>query len=503
MRNDYDSMGLETLALLAFLSTLPIYSPNVVPLQQCINNPDVMEALINPMMATCIATSMALFLISLLHIRIASRRAVLAGRIGCIAYLAGMALLLGMTSCALPPNTAFSFVAGILLGPGISIMASVWGARFFSFNLRQALLFVCVACASVAAIDWIYSFLPRIPLAIIMAALSLTGGIYPILNPRQNDVSHEQADSRSESTDDLPRFTQESSLDSYWQKANASTLVSRLGVLRRFTSVMFPALIGLSMFAFFMGVSRVTILGSINAEIIGNVISCAALAPLCFARSRHPFVVTLYQVAIPSIACVMLCGTILAYDFGIVEAFIPIASYSFFCGIAQISLALGIASMKGREFSPSMTWSLYLLLFTVFSAMGLFFGSAKAYEESEFVSSSLFAAYCAFLILNSIACFLHDSRPSTNESVSINNEESCFEKRCDALAERFSLSPREREIIEFLGRGHTSAFIAKSLIISESTVYTHTRNIYRKIGIGSKEELIQALSTPSDENAPL
>ena len=76
-----------------------------------------------------------------------------------------------------------------------------------------------------------------------------------------------------------------------------------------------------------------------------------------------------------------------------------------------------------------------------------------------------------------------------------------FEERCRMLAEKFALSPREYEIATLLGRGHTSAFIAKSLIISESTVYTHARNLYRKIGIGSKEELIQVLFSLHEEQS--
>lgn len=135
----------------------------------------------------------------------------------------------------------------------------------------------------------------------------------------------------------------------------------------------------------------------------------------------------------------------------------------------------------------------------LFSAAGLFFGFADAYEESEFVSSSLLAVYCTFLIANAIASFMQDSKPPIKQTADIEKEEAWFDKKCAGLATEFSLSPREREIIAFLGRGHTSAFIAKSLIISESTVYTHTRNIYRKLGIGSKEELIQIFTAPHSD----
>ena len=41
-----------------------------------------------------------------------------------------------------------------------------------------------------------------------------------------------------------------------------------------------------------------------------------------------------------------------------------------------------------------------------------------------------------------------------------------------------------------LTRGHSYPYIAKELVVSENTVRTHVRNVYRKAKIGSREELI-------------
>ena len=51
------------------------------------------------------------------------------------------------------------------------------------------------------------------------------------------------------------------------------------------------------------------------------------------------------------------------------------------------------------------------------------------------------------------------------------------------------LTPREAEVLEFLQAGSTNAQIAHSLSIGIETVRTHARNIYRKLGIGSRREL--------------
>jgi DNA-binding NarL/FixJ family response regulator len=50
------------------------------------------------------------------------------------------------------------------------------------------------------------------------------------------------------------------------------------------------------------------------------------------------------------------------------------------------------------------------------------------------------------------------------------------------------LTPREAEVLELLQEGATNAQIAHELSIGIETVRTHARNIYRKLGIGSRLE---------------
>jgi DNA-binding CsgD family transcriptional regulator len=56
-----------------------------------------------------------------------------------------------------------------------------------------------------------------------------------------------------------------------------------------------------------------------------------------------------------------------------------------------------------------------------------------------------------------------------------------------------SLTPREREILELMVRGKKRKEIAEDLCLSENTIKTHTRTLYSKLGIGSREELYALL----------
>ncbi|WP_180326626.1 response regulator transcription factor [Raoultibacter phocaeensis] len=63
----------------------------------------------------------------------------------------------------------------------------------------------------------------------------------------------------------------------------------------------------------------------------------------------------------------------------------------------------------------------------------------------------------------------------------------------DEWASRYRLSARETEVFELLARGRNRVYISKELYISDNTTRTHMKNIYRKLGVHSQQELIDLL----------
>ncbi|MDO4290196.1 MAG: helix-turn-helix transcriptional regulator [Eggerthellaceae bacterium] len=61
---------------------------------------------------------------------------------------------------------------------------------------------------------------------------------------------------------------------------------------------------------------------------------------------------------------------------------------------------------------------------------------------------------------------------------------------CGAVCDEASLSEREREIFMLVSVGHTAEAIAEELCISANTVRTHIHNIYGKLEVHSRQELI-------------
>ena len=58
------------------------------------------------------------------------------------------------------------------------------------------------------------------------------------------------------------------------------------------------------------------------------------------------------------------------------------------------------------------------------------------------------------------------------------------------LRTKHGLTAREIDVALLIARGRSKTFIADELFISENTVRTHSKNVYAKLGIHSREELI-------------
>ena len=64
------------------------------------------------------------------------------------------------------------------------------------------------------------------------------------------------------------------------------------------------------------------------------------------------------------------------------------------------------------------------------------------------------------------------------------------ENKVDVFCREYGLSQRERDVFELLAKGYTSPRIQQELYIAAGTVNYHCRNIYAKLGVHSKQELI-------------
>ena len=68
-----------------------------------------------------------------------------------------------------------------------------------------------------------------------------------------------------------------------------------------------------------------------------------------------------------------------------------------------------------------------------------------------------------------------------------------FMRRCEEVANTYGLSPKETEVMALAAHGRTNQRIQEALGISAGTVNTHFTRIYKKLGIHSRQEMLDLI----------
>ena len=68
-----------------------------------------------------------------------------------------------------------------------------------------------------------------------------------------------------------------------------------------------------------------------------------------------------------------------------------------------------------------------------------------------------------------------------------------FDRACTTLASEVKLTARETEVLALLARGRTIGYVADELVIAQNTAKGYVKNVYAKLGVHSRQELIDAV----------
>ena len=154
-----------------------------------------------------------------------------------------------------------------------------------------------------------------------------------------------------------------------------------------------------------------------------------------------------------------------------------------------IILALGIsavAPLNARQSAGEVLGSMFLGQLVGF-ACAIALGSSNARLEGFIVLLCLMAVGIAY------AFVFPESMLERMMPHVLKLERATLERRCEEVARRFELSPRETEVLVFLARGRDAAYVAERLTIAKSTVTTHRKSIYRKLGVHTQQQLLSVV----------
>lgn len=261
-------------------------------------------------------------------------------------------------------------------------------------------------------------------------------------------------------------------------------------------------------FAFLMGARKFILFDVMHMEVLGCVLGALVVVPLCFVRSSRPLLPVIYRLVLPAFALVLIFLN--SFPGGTVPLwFAAWLTYVFFGMLAILALASLVALAHGGELPCGFVYGVAVAGFAACSILGVAAATTPPFQEQEGGPALLVVSTLFFVALigEALLSLWRASRAAACEEGAAAGAVVCDDNglpgrlaprrapdvaaRCAMLADEASLTPREREILGYLGRGHGIAFIAGTLVISESTVRTHVKAIYRKIGVSSREELLE------------
>ena len=86
-----------------------------------------------------------------------------------------------------------------------------------------------------------------------------------------------------------------------------------------------------------------------------------------------------------------------------------------------------------------------------------------------------------------------ENLPAQDCASPVERMESAIATWAEGAAMAYELTPREREILPLVVRGLDTSTIAQTLGVSDNTVRTHKKSLYRKLGVHSKQELLELM----------
>jgi DNA-binding CsgD family transcriptional regulator len=531
----------------AFFATLPLYSPNMVFSPAMPGFVEVMPFFANATLLAALVYGAFVAVLALVRPRLADALPLRPVGIclSSLLYVLGFSLLMcafvfvepsgglsvdtSASSSAglpvgLPVGPTLGLAAGVICGITVINISLAWGSVFSAFGIREALFNLAILCAICALINYLFTLIvPQllVPAFLLLVALGVAYPSYRAISYRaisSRDISCQAAcDARDAAAASRDNGEQRDDLDTEGNSAFETTNTSELhnaakndgrtsakghpivpaearllGTFKRLLQVLHAPLMGFLLFALTMAMRKVMIGGGLYAEGLGAILAVALLLPLCFRRSEKPLLPFIYQVFLPIFAVILIVLNSFPVNSPI-QYMGQLGLYAFFAVIGLQALASLSAAAQAREFPVSFIFGLALSAFAGVSFLGLRLSEvALISAHSDEVLLVLSTLYFVYLTLAPglkawRSLYLPTEAPATQH---IRED---LEQRCTTLAATFGLSPRESEIVSYMGRGYAPAFIAKKLFLSDSTVRSHVRNIYRKMQVNSREDLLQLI----------
>ena len=205
----------------------------------------------------------------------------------------------------------------------------------------------------------------------------------------------------------------------------------------------------------------------------------------------------------------LTCLGIAVIPFAVQESFLELCLfYLLFTSTIHLFIILGALEETARFNELSSVWlfsvqggivligfTLFSLSFFVLQMIGHTFVGVTALSMGSILFFILFASLNKF---GAYPTLLQDDNGDakvmlTEESPSTKLDKIFWYQVFDEVTKERDLTPRQREVMELLAKGRDTRYIEEAFVVSRATAKTHIANLYQKIEVHSKRELIDYL----------
>ena len=259
-----------------------------------------------------------------------------------------------------------------------------------------------------------------------------------------------------------------------------------------------------------VGILHTTVLGSQSESIVGDVnmwmplVAATAITALVAGLTmRHPTAV--YKGCLPAMLAILSLLPFFGEALGGLAGLVMITCYDV-CGM--VFLLFIVDRARTLRMSSYVLSSVYLGGSGLFLVIGLSIGGVLGALSADYGLSllTLLAFVAIYPLAIVLVVALRRAHPQDASSAAageggegapsadaVPTVDDALGAGVDAVAARFELTPREREILGYLARGRSAKFIAEELVISENTAWAHIKRVYAKTGVHSKQELMSVV----------
>lgn len=371
--------------------------------------------------------------------------------------------------------------AFVLGGADAALVVGLLG-RLVAFGLRNSYLFLVVSNIVAVLAYYVLTFLPRF-LSFPVAALFFFLALASLLCDRGT------ATDQSKSEYSAPCFR--GAFSRLWRPMlGVSTLGFMAGLMLQIS-----------------GREEIALEAFQQSSVFSSLLLYVVLLVVALALPKNVDLGRIYQASIPiSAVSFLLLPLVWNSAGGIVNSF---ANLGFMLALLVLTcLVVEVARDTGAPVFPLLGIAYVVAYLSQWGGMIVGFRNASSIGRGTLTLTAIALVSVYLLTVLSLALFKDKGfRGFETESVvrgrdhfhSARAEGASCGERCDEIAEAHGFTEREREIVRYLGQGNTIHAVSERLYISESTVKYHVKSIYQKLGIHTRQELIDMIAQGVEE----